>query len=128
MCLSNWLDLKKSCPFCRIPLEYELCKHASKLLRPLTRETLYSVPDPIPAGGKIHAQCFDCSVATNRRVNQHLLDRLVERFKKLRAEYQAADSEQFRLKIKHAMAGVKRKMDSTMQELAAPSGMTCIRW
>lgn len=128
VCLSSWLDLKKSCPFCRIPLEYELCKHASNLIRPLTRETLYSIPDPIPTGGKILAQCFNCSVATNRNVNQQLLDGFIERFRNLRSEYHTADSEHVRLKTRHAIAAVKRKMDSTMQELAAPSSMLCIGW
>lgn len=126
--MRNWLDFNKTCPFCRIPLEYELCKHSSRLIRPLTRENLYSVPDPIPVGGKIREQCFDCSVATNRKVNQQLLDGFVERFRKLRAEYQATKSRPVKLAIKQRIAGVKLRMESTMQELAAPSAMSCDRW
>ncbi|ROW05307.1 hypothetical protein VSDG_00110 [Cytospora chrysosperma] len=120
-CLRNWLDFNKTCPFCRIPVEYELCKHSSRLIRPLTRENLYSVPDPIPSGGKISEQCFDCSVETNRKVNQQLLDGFVGKFKKLRAEYQAATSQHVKLVIKQRIVGVKLRMESTMQELAAPS-------
>lgn len=126
--MRNWLGFKKTCPFCRIPLEYELCKHSTRLIRPLTKENICSVPDPIPVGGKIHEQCFDCSVATNRKVNQELLDDFAESFKKLRAQYQTAKSQLFRLEIKHRIAGVKQRMDNTMQELAAPSAMARLRW
>lgn len=127
-CLSTWLDVSKACPFCRTSIKYELCKHATRLIRPLTRENLYSVPDPIPLGGKIHAQCFDCSVATNRAVNQQLLDGLVEDFKKLRAEYQGAKSKTDKLIIKHRIAVLKLRMDITMQELAAPCTIAFQRW
>lgn len=127
-CLRNWLDFNKTCPFCRISLEYELCKHSSRLIWPLTKENLYSVPDPIPSGGKIREQCFDCSVETNRKVNQQLLDGFVGKFKKLRAEYQAATSQHVKLVIKQRIVGVKLRMESTMQELAAPSSTSRDTW
>ncbi|KAK7748525.1 hypothetical protein SLS53_000545 [Cytospora paraplurivora] len=107
------------------PLPFE---HSSKLIRPLTTETLYSIPDPIPVGGSIHAQCAECSSTTNRKATQQILDGLAEMFRKLRAEYQAAKNEKLKLIIKRRIAEVKAKIDNAMQELATSSDMARSGW
>ncbi|ROW16700.1 hypothetical protein VPNG_01688 [Cytospora leucostoma] len=128
VCLRYWFETNKTCPFCRVPLKYELCSHWSKLIRPLHTETLYSIPDPIPVGGKIHLQCESCSVATNTKAIQQILEGLAELFRKLRAEYQAAKHEKLKLIIKRRIAEVKAKIDNAMQELATSSDMARSGW
>ncbi|KAH8764378.1 hypothetical protein F5883DRAFT_352079, partial [Diaporthe sp. PMI_573] len=86
-CLKNWFSFNKSCPFCRITLQYQLCTHSTRLIRPLTRENLFSTPDTLPFGGTLPPQCLDCSIETNASVHKYLLDHMLGQFKTLRAEY-----------------------------------------
>ena len=118
-CLRNWFSYNKSCPFCRIPLEYQLCTHSSRLIRPLTRENLFSTPDTLPVGGVVPPQCFECSVATNTNVHRYLLDSMLEKFKTLRTEYHAEEDEKKKLEVKLQILTCKKRIDKAIEELAA---------
>ncbi|KAF3767905.1 hypothetical protein M406DRAFT_233767, partial [Cryphonectria parasitica EP155] len=58
-CMDKCLKRKPECPFCRLPLGYELCSHSLKG-RVITRENLLSLPETIPMGGIIPDQCAKC--------------------------------------------------------------------
>lgn len=92
-CMTECLRMKPECPFCRLSLQYEFCpgSHSLTLCRPITKESLFSVPDTLPMGGKISDQCGECRVHTNKLTSDTILDSLADAFKKMRAEYQRAD-------------------------------------
>lgn len=128
MCLKDWFKNKRTCPFCRLPLEYEFCKHPSKLIRPLTKETIHSIADPVPVGGKIRDQCVDCSLTTDRVATQALLDGLAEMLRMYRARYQTKKDEQERLILKRRISAVRTQIDTTMKQLITPSDMARSGW
>lgn len=128
-CLKNWFSLnKKSCPFCRTPLQYELCAHHSRLIRPLTRENLFSAPDTLPMGGTIPVQCVECSIATNTSVNKYLLDAMVSEFRNLRDKYHAEPDPLKKSLIKLQIAGCKKSMDKAIEERATYPSLARTRW
>lgn len=127
-CLKNWCSINKSCPFCRTPLDYQLCNHSSKLIRPLTRENLYSLPDTLAVGGEVSSQCLECSIATNTSVNKYLLDTLLEKFKTLRTAYHAEKSEDRKLETKVQMLICKKRIDKSIEELAAYPATAAKMW
>lgn len=92
-CLEKCLESKASCPFCRLSLEYELCRHSLRA-RVLTKENLLSAPVTIPMGGSIPDQCRDCRISTNRAANDIILKSLAESFQVLQKQYQSAGPQQ----------------------------------
>ncbi|KKY31558.1 hypothetical protein UCDDA912_g08479 [Diaporthe ampelina] len=127
-CLRNWFSFNNSCPFCRMPLEYQLCTHASRLIRPLTRETLLSTPDTLPVGGVVPPQCFECAVVTNASVNKYLLDAMLEKFKALRSEYHVEADRRKKLEVKLQILTCKKRIDKAIEELAAYPALARTRW
>lgn len=127
-CLKNWFSFNKSCPFCRTPLEYQLCKHSSRLIRPLTRESLLSTPDTLPVGGVIPPQCFECSLATNAHINKQLLDILFGKFKALRISYHAEKDERKKLEVKLQISTCKKRIDKAIEELTAYQTTAGKKW
>lgn len=127
-CLRNWFSFSNSCPFCRIPLEYQLCTHTSRLIRPLTRENLLGTPDTLPVGGVVPPQCFECSVTTNASVNKYLLDAMLEKFKELRSEYHAEEDQRKKLEVKLQILTCKKRIDKAIEELAAYPALARSRW
>lgn len=89
-CMKQCLENRARCPFCRFPLEYELCCHPLEA-RVLTRENLLSTPDTVPMGGKIPDQCRDCRVATNRVASASILKSLADSFQVLYEQYQTSE-------------------------------------
>lgn len=89
-CMKKCLESKARCPFCRFPLEYELCCHPLEA-RVMTRENLLSTPDTLPMGGKIPDQCRDCRVKTNRIASDSILKSLADSFQILHKEYQTSE-------------------------------------
>lgn len=92
-CLTKWIRAKPECPFCRFSLTYELCRHPQELVRTITKETLFSLPETIPMGGKIPEQCRECRITTNKQVNERILENLAVGFKRLQGEYRMATDE-----------------------------------
>lgn len=88
-CMRQCLESKPRCPFCRFPLEYELCCHSLEA-RVLTRENLLSTPDTVPMGGRIPDQCRDCRVETNQVANDCILESLAYNFQVLHEQYKAS--------------------------------------
>lgn len=127
-CLRNWFSFNKSCPFCRMPLEYQLCSHPSRLIRPLTRENLLSTPDTLPVGGVVPPQCAECSIATNSSVNKYLLDAMLEKFKELRTAYHAETDARKKLEVKLQILTCKKRLDKAIEELAAYPTLARTRW
>lgn len=66
VCLAATLDSadpgERSCPFCRIPLEYSGCGHRI-LQKVLTANTIGTVPATLPNGGVVPERCPDCRAA-----------------------------------------------------------------
>lgn len=127
-CLRSWFSFNQCCPFCRTPLKYQLCMHPSRLIRPLTRENLFSTPDTLPIGGVINPQCLECSVETNANVHKYLLDTMLGKFKSLRADYHAEVDESKKLEVKIQILTCKKRIDKAMDELAAFPTLARTRW
>lgn len=127
-CLREWFSFNKSCPFCRTPLQYQLCTHSSRLIRPLTRENLLSTPDTLPVEGSIPAQCSTCSIATNASVNKFLLDAMLDKFKALRTEYHEETDARRKLEVKLQILTCKKRIDKAIDELAAYPTVARTRW
>jgi hypothetical protein len=127
-CLKKSLAFNKSCPFCRVPLQYQLCGHASKLIRPITRENLFRIPNTMPMGGSIPLQCYECAVKTDERVHKYLLDSMLKKFQKLRSEYHAEADETKKSEIKLSLLFCKKLMDKAIDELAAYPARALALW
>lgn len=90
-CMKKCLESKAQCPFCRFPLQYELCCHPLEA-RVLTRENLLSTPETVPMGGRIPDQCPRCRIGTNRVANECILKSLADSFQALHGQYQTSDA------------------------------------
>lgn len=115
-CLMRCLENKAECPFCRFPLHYELCHHPLKG-RVITEQSLFSIPDTIPMGGRIPDQCPDCRVATNRRANESILKSLVDGFRILREQYRTAD-DRSRVSINHRLHTMQKQFHLVTRKLS----------
>lgn len=111
-CMTMCLQTKPECPFCRLSLTYELCSpsHSIKLCRAITKESLFSLPDTIPMGGKVADQCHECRILTNKLTSEGVLGSFAEVFKVLRKQYQEADES-----AKRAMQGKIQRMQQQFQ-------------
>ena len=102
-CLAEWAEVEdknraekggrkhRSCPFCRTPLKYALCRH--KLYpRVIDMNSILNLPTTIPEGGSIPAQCRECRLVTNRNNNLLLLESLKPGYLKAKAEYEKSKS------------------------------------
>ncbi|KAI0813802.1 hypothetical protein GGR55DRAFT_635952 [Xylaria sp. FL0064] len=81
-CMNAWLESHTSCPFCRVSLIHTRCKHQVKP-RLIAQDTIHSIPQTVPNGGKIGAMCFRCTEKDRREIT-------VERWTKLADNYKAA--------------------------------------
>ncbi|KAI1815799.1 hypothetical protein GGS20DRAFT_596452 [Poronia punctata] len=84
-CAENWLDSNKSCPFCRISMTHEACGHQVRP-RLVAQDTVHTLPETLPNGGKIGRKCFKCSERDNRELSLERWAELAEKFKDLRRE------------------------------------------
>lgn len=103
-CITQCLRAKPECPFCRCSLRYELCapRHAVRVCRVLTKESLFSLPDTIPMGGRMASQCPECRVSTNKLASEVILKSLAEDWERLRGQYQkGAGGESARVAMRH---------------------------
>lgn len=109
-CMSRCLESRAQCPFCRLPLRYELCCHPLRA-RVLTRANLLSTPDTVPMGGRIPDQCPACRVGTNRVASESILASLADSFQTLRGQYNRASAGDAR-----GMALVSRRLQALQQQ------------
>ncbi|KAI1265712.1 hypothetical protein F5Y18DRAFT_426801 [Xylariaceae sp. FL1019] len=90
-CVGLWLGKHRSCPFCRQSLIHEGCRH-QVAPRPITLDTIHSIPPTLPKGGKIGASCHNCmekdrnSIAVKRWLD------LADRFKEARRQAEKSKS------------------------------------
>ncbi|KAL1874486.1 hypothetical protein Daus18300_003504 [Diaporthe australafricana] len=82
----------------------------------------------LAVGGEVSSQCLECSIATNTTVNKYLLDTLLESFKALRAAYHAEKSEHKKLELKIHLLTCKKRIDKSIEELAAFSTTAAKMW
>lgn len=127
-CLKSWFEIQQCCPFCRLPMNYQLCTHSSRLIKPLTRENLFSTPDTLAVGGALPPQCFECAIETDASVHRYLLGAMLDQFKKLRAEYNSETHEGKRIDLKSQLSHIKKRIDRAVDELAAYPARARIRW
>ncbi|POS73186.1 hypothetical protein DHEL01_v208418 [Diaporthe helianthi] len=127
-CLKSWFEYNQCCPFCRLPMNYQLCPHSSRLIKPLTRENLFSTPDTLAVGGSLPPQCVDCSVETDASVHKYLLGAMLDHFKSLRAEYNAETHEGKKIDLKFQLIRIKKRISRAIDELAAFPARAQRRW
>ncbi|KAG8166485.1 hypothetical protein KVR01_002174 [Diaporthe batatas] len=127
-CLKQWFEVQQCCPFCRLPMNYQLCKHSSRLIRPLTRENLFGTPETLPAGGHLPPQCYECSIETDASVHKYLLGAMLAQFKSLRTEYNKETHEGKKIDLKSQLGTIKKRIDQAVGELAAYPARARARW
>ncbi|KAI1127151.1 hypothetical protein F5Y10DRAFT_243277 [Nemania abortiva] len=84
-CINLWFGDHDACPFCRTDLVHRGCRHLAKA-RFIAQDTIHSLPETLPAGGKIGNTCFRCAEKQSRELSIRRMADLAEKFKAARRE------------------------------------------
>ena len=97
-CLLQWMGIqsemsgRRSCPFCRMPLEYACCDHQLEP-KPINKTSIFHLPKTIPEGGKIPDNCMDCRPITANASNMDLVEALKSGYIRAKANHERTKSD-----------------------------------
>ncbi|KAI3317410.1 hypothetical protein HD806DRAFT_514938 [Xylariaceae sp. AK1471] len=84
-CIDFWLASHNSCPFCRADMIHKGCGHQVEP-RLIAYDTIHTLPETLPNGGKIGENCFKCAEKDRRHISLARWTKLAEAFKAPRYE------------------------------------------
>ncbi|KAI0165609.1 hypothetical protein GGR57DRAFT_497081 [Xylariaceae sp. FL1272] len=90
-CIEQWLEKHRSCPFCRQSMVHEGCGHRVAP-RPITLDTIHSIPPTLAKGGKIGGSCHTCMEKDRKSIAVKRWMDLAERFKEARKQAEKSKS------------------------------------
>lgn len=106
-CTDQWLSQNDSCPICRMSMTYASCNHQVEP-RLIAQDTIHTVPETLPNGGKIGRKCFKCCEREQRHVS---LDRWAShavKFKEARRDAERLGTDEAIEKMKKAQKTFER--------------------
>ncbi|KAI1277964.1 hypothetical protein F5Y07DRAFT_398109 [Xylaria sp. FL0933] len=123
-CMNMWLESRTSCPFCRVSLIHTSCKHQVKP-RLIAQDTIHSLPQTVPNGGKIGALCFRCTEKDRREITVERWTKLADNYKAARRKAEKLGTDAANEELRKAQKAFERVPEDNYMVL---SGMQLHQW